>query len=84
MEENFECNLCGNTSANRIPFRYKFKDKFLWAVKCTSCELVSIWPRPSDTEITEMYADDYFVGSDNKTHHMDVAYVDLLSSGDYQ
>lgn len=84
MEENFECNLCGNQSGNRIPFRYKFKDRYLWAVKCTNCELVSIWPRPSAEEITEMYADDYFVGSDNKTHHMDVAYVDLLSSGDYQ
>jgi 2-polyprenyl-3-methyl-5-hydroxy-6-metoxy-1,4-benzoquinol methylase len=30
-----------------------------------------------------MYADDYFVGSDVKTHHMNVSYVDLLASGNY-
>jgi 2-polyprenyl-3-methyl-5-hydroxy-6-metoxy-1,4-benzoquinol methylase len=83
MKEAFECNLCNGTVGQRIPFRYQFKDRFLWAIQCKSCELISIWPRPSAAEITEMYADDYFVGADKKTHHMDVAYVDLLSSGNY-
>ena len=83
MKVNFECNLCGSKEGNTIPFRYNFKERFLWAVKCNTCELVSIWPRPSDQEITEMYADDYFVGSDVKTHHMNVSYVDLLASGNY-
>lgn len=80
---NFECNLCKCKSGKTIPFRYKFKEKFLWGVKCDACELISIWPRPSNEEITEMYASDYFTGSDNQTHHMDVAYVDLLASDDY-
>jgi 2-polyprenyl-3-methyl-5-hydroxy-6-metoxy-1,4-benzoquinol methylase len=84
MKESFECNLCGGTTGKKIPFRYQFKEKYLWAIKCNQCELVSIWPRPSAEEISNMYADDYFVGSDNKTHHMDVAYVDLLSAGDYK
>ena len=83
MKEAFECNLCKGTIGKKIPFRYQFKDRFLWAIQCKNCALVSIWPRPSDLEINEMYADDYFVGSDKQTHHMDVAYVDLLSSGDY-
>jgi 2-polyprenyl-3-methyl-5-hydroxy-6-metoxy-1,4-benzoquinol methylase len=78
MRVNFECNLCGSKVGNTIPFRYKFKDKFLWAVKCNKCELVSIWPRPTDDEIVEMYASDYFTGDDKNTHHMEVAYVDLL------
>jgi 2-polyprenyl-3-methyl-5-hydroxy-6-metoxy-1,4-benzoquinol methylase len=83
MKVNFECNLCKGTDGNTIPFRYKFNEKYLWAVKCSNCQLVSIWPRPTQQEIEEMYADDYFIGSDVKTHHMSVSYVELLSSGNY-
>ncbi|MES2689836.1 MAG: class I SAM-dependent methyltransferase, partial [Bacteroidota bacterium] len=67
-----------------IPFRYKFKDRFLWGVKCDQCELISIWPRPSDKEIEEMYAEDYFTGTDKQTHHMEVDYMQILSQGDYK
>jgi SAM-dependent methyltransferase len=84
MNIQFDCNLCGNKEGKTIPFRYDFKGKFLWAVKCNQCELVSIWPRPSDEEISAMYADEYFIGSDVKTHHMNVAYVDLLAAGKYE
>ncbi len=83
MKVNFECNLCGGKEGNTIPFRYAFKDKFLWGVKCANCELVSIWPRPSDEEIKEMYEGDYFSGTDPQTHHMEVSYLDILSSGNY-
>jgi 2-polyprenyl-3-methyl-5-hydroxy-6-metoxy-1,4-benzoquinol methylase len=83
MNVNFDCNLCGCKQGKTIPFRYAFKDKFLWGVKCNNCELVSIWPRPTEDEIVEMYASDYFTGSDKETHHMEVAYVDLLAAGDY-
>lgn len=82
MKVSFECNLCNSKEGNTIPFRYKFKDRYLWAVKCNNCALISIWPRPSNDEIVEMYASDYFTGSDKETHHMEVAYVDLLD-GDY-
>ncbi len=84
MKVNFECNLCGGKNGHTIPFRYAFKERFLWGVKCNQCELVSIWPRPSDAEIEEMYAEDYFAGSDKQTHHMEVSYLDILSSGDYK
>ncbi len=83
MKVDFLCNLCGGKTGHQIPFRYAFKDRFLWAVKCDSCELVSIWPRPSDQEIQEMYEAEYFQGSDAKTHHMEVSYIDLLQQGDY-
>ncbi len=83
MKVNFECNLCGCKEGHTIPFRYAFKDRFLWGVKCNDCELVSIWPRPSDQEIEEMYSGDYFEGSDPQTHHMEVSYLDILSAGDY-
>jgi 2-polyprenyl-3-methyl-5-hydroxy-6-metoxy-1,4-benzoquinol methylase len=83
MSVEFECNLCGNKIGEKIPFRYAFKDTFLWGVKCSNCELVSIWPRPSSEEIKEMYEDDYFKGTDKQTHHMSISYLDILSSGDY-
>ncbi len=84
MNVNFECNLCGGKEGSTIPFRYAFKGKFLWGVKCNNCELISIWPRPGSDEIQEMYEGEYFLGTDKKTHHMEVSYVDLLASGDYK
>ncbi|MES2779403.1 MAG: class I SAM-dependent methyltransferase [Bacteroidota bacterium] len=83
MESNFECNLCGGVKANKVPFRYAFKDRFLWLMQCDNCGLRSIWPRPSDEEIVDMYASEYFTEADSKTHHMNDEYVKLLNEGDY-
>ncbi|MFI5221766.1 MAG: class I SAM-dependent methyltransferase [Bacteroidia bacterium] len=83
MTADFVCNLCGNKTGHTIPFRYAFKDRFLDGVKCDSCELISIWPRPADKEIEEMYAEDYFTGTDKSTHHMEVDYLKILNAGDY-
>lgn len=70
MTNNFECNLCGGAVAHQVPFRYAFKDRFLWLMQCDGCRLLSIWPRSSDQEIVEMYAAKYFTVADGKTHHM--------------
>lgn len=83
MENNFECNLCGSSKGHNIPFRYSFKNRYLWGVMCDDCNLVSIWPRPTASEIEEMYAEDYFTEADNQTHHMDNDYVGILSNADY-
>lgn len=84
MKVDFQCNLCGSETGHTIPFRYAFKNRYLWAVECDKCQLISIWPRPTDAEITEMYAADYFTGADKATHHMDVDYLQILNSGDYK
>lgn len=83
MTSDFECNLCQSTKAHKVPFRYAFKDRFLWLMQCDNCGLRSIWPRPSDEEITEMYAEEYFTEADSATHHMSDEYVKLLNEGDY-
>lgn len=83
MVTDFACNLCGSDKAVRLPFRYAFKGRFLWLYECADCQLRSIWPRPSDEEITEMYASDYFTEADSATHHMNTDYLELLNSGDY-
>lgn len=82
-ETVFKCNLCGSDKGAKIPFRYLFKERYLWAIKCEECSLVSIWPRPKDEEIEQMYAADYFTGADKQTHHMEVDYLQILSAGDY-
>ena len=83
MSEDFRCNLCDSSKAHPIPFRYLFKNRYLQLLECDACGLRSIWPRPSDDEITEMYAADYFTGSDKETHHMEEEYVKILSAVDY-
>jgi len=84
VKVDFECNLCGHTAGHTIPFRYRFKNRYLWAVKCDQCSLISIWPRPTDIEIDEMYSADYFTGADKETHHMETDYLQILEAGDYQ
>jgi 2-polyprenyl-3-methyl-5-hydroxy-6-metoxy-1,4-benzoquinol methylase len=83
MAKDFECNLCGSTKASQVPFRYLFKERYLWLYECNNCKLRSIWPLPSAQEIEEMYAADYFTEADSATHHMDTDYLALLNSGDY-
>jgi 2-polyprenyl-3-methyl-5-hydroxy-6-metoxy-1,4-benzoquinol methylase len=83
MPVNSVCNLCGNTYAKPIPFRYLFKGRYLDAVKCTKCSLISIYPQPTPQEIAEMYSDDYFTVADNKTHHGDNAYIESIKKTDY-
>lgn len=84
MKVVFECNLCEGRSGHTIPFGYHFKERFLPAVKCDACGLISIWPRPTDQEIEEMYSSDYFTGADAATHHMDVDYLRILNAGNYK
>jgi 2-polyprenyl-3-methyl-5-hydroxy-6-metoxy-1,4-benzoquinol methylase len=84
MEDTpFVCNLCGSTQAHRVPFRYLFKQRFLWLMECDKCTLRSIWPRPTQPEIVEMYAADYFTQADPATHHMRDEYVKLLNQGNF-
>lgn len=83
MAKDFECNLCGSKKASKVPFRYLFKERYLWLYQCDSCKLRSIWPLPTSQEIEEMYAADYFTEANSATHHMDTDYLALLNNGDY-
>ncbi len=78
-----KCCLCDGTSFKKIPFRYAFKGRFLDGQKCSSCGLISIFPRPSDDEIEEMYSDDYFTVADKNTHHAKTDYISDIQKVDY-
>lgn len=83
MDNHFVCNLCGGLQFSIVPFRYQFKGRYLQLLECDNCSLRSIWPRPSDEEIVEMYAAEYFTEGGSDTHHMDVDYLQILNAGDY-
>ncbi|MBM3316769.1 MAG: class I SAM-dependent methyltransferase [Candidatus Eisenbacteria bacterium] len=54
------CALCGVQALRVMPFRYEFKERRLIGVRCPGCGLVFIDPRPSDDELRELYAEEYF------------------------
>ncbi len=83
MGLDFNCALCGGTVGNKIPFRYLFKERFLWGVRCSKCKLTVILPQPSVDEITEMYASDYFTVADKQTHHGDTDYISATANVDF-
>jgi len=77
------CCLCSASSFKNIPFRYSFKGRFLNGQKCRKCGLISILPRPTDTEIEEMYSDNYFTVADKNTHHAKTDYISDIQKADY-
>lgn len=82
-EIKYTCSLCQGDSFRRIPFRYLFKGKYLYAMKCRLCGLISIFPRPTSEEISAMYSDDYFTVADKKTHHGNTDYISDIETADY-
>ncbi len=83
MEEQFKCNLCGNRHSRKIPFRYWFKKRHIYAVKCGHCGLIVLHPRPTDQEIDEMYRAEYFTEEDVQTHHYSEDYLTAVARVDY-
>ena len=83
MDKNFVCNLCNHSGYRVIPFRYAFKGRYINAVKCKKCGLISLFPPPSDDEIQEMYSDDYFTVEDVQTHHYQKDYLTAVKEVDY-
>jgi SAM-dependent methyltransferase len=77
-----ECPLCSNQKVKPLSFRYDFMGRFLYGVSCTSCRLVYVHPQPSDSEIEEMYSEEYFTECDeSQGAHGTRAYMELASEG---
>lgn len=75
------CPLCGRVELEVRPFRYAFKERFLYGAECRACALTSICPQPTDHEIAEMYSDEYFTeNSETCGAHGPAAYMELAES----
>ncbi len=83
MSTGFICSLCGNGRHKNIPFRYLFRERYIYATRCTKCKLIVLYPPPNDEEISEMYSEDYFTVEDVQTHHYKKDYMSAVEAIDY-
>src|SRR5687767_12734658 len=56
----FSCQLCGNNDFNATPFYYRWDNKEFTLVKCKSCGLITLDPKPTPEELVKLYSEDYF------------------------
>jgi SAM-dependent methyltransferase len=62
-----------------LPFLYEFRGRLLQGVGCPQCDLVRLFPMPSDEEIASLYSEEYFtvctpaVGAHGKRAYMESA-----------
>lgn len=73
------CHVCGHAKGRVLPFRYTFKGRFLYGIRCSTCSLVFIDPQPSADEIAGLYSEDYFTkcgetcGAHGRAAYMELA-----------
>jgi SAM-dependent methyltransferase len=66
-----------------LPFRYAFHGSYLYGVKCSSCSLVFVHPQPTEEQIKDMYAEDYFTEcSETCGAHGRSAYMEEATQAD--
>jgi SAM-dependent methyltransferase len=56
------CRICGSDAIGGMPFGYRFRDKWLGAVRCRDCGIIFLDPQPTDDDFRAMYAREYFEG----------------------
>ncbi|MFN8549316.1 MAG: class I SAM-dependent methyltransferase [Candidatus Eisenbacteria bacterium] len=77
-----DCPLCRQRRLLVLPFRYAFRGRFLYGVRCTHCALVFVHPQPDGEEITQMYGEEYFTAhSDSIGAHGAGAYMEQAKQG---
>lgn len=54
------CWLCRGSDLAILPFRYAFRGRHLYGVRCCGCGLVFVHPQPAREEIAAMYDEAYF------------------------
>lgn len=64
-----QCEICKSEEFNQLPFYYYWNDKTFTLVKCKSCNLITVSPKPNSAELEMLYSDDYF---DHGAHGLNV------------
>ena len=54
------CPVCDGVHFVRLPYHYVFKGKKIHGVRCASCGLVSVHPKPAKDELKGLYSEEYF------------------------
>jgi 2-polyprenyl-3-methyl-5-hydroxy-6-metoxy-1,4-benzoquinol methylase len=55
-----QCQLCGGNNFKTNPFYYLWNNKEFPLVKCSSCGLITLNPKPNAEELEKLYSEDYF------------------------
>lgn len=78
------CDLCGSTASVPLPFYYELDNIRLEGRRCKNCQLMFIYPQPSDDQIKAMYGEDYFAKMENYNREKrQVAYIELAKGLDF-
>lgn len=82
-ERPIHCRVCGGRSSEILPFRYAFRSRHLYGVRCRSCSIVFLEPMLDDEEIRSLYGEEYYTEC-NETcgAHGSAAYMELAAAGD--
>ena len=56
------CRVCGSPAVAGMPFGYRFRDRWLGAVRCRSCGIIFLDPQPTGDDFRAMYSREYFEG----------------------
>jgi SAM-dependent methyltransferase len=69
------CDFCGGARFRRLPYYYNFRGGRIYGVRCLSCGLITVSPKPSKEELAGLYDGEYFE-RDYHCGHRDGAYED--------
>lgn len=73
------CHVCRASGGIVLPFRYLFKGRTLYGIRCRTCGVIYVDPQPDAGEIAEMYDEGYFtecsetVGAHGREAYMEMA-----------
>jgi SAM-dependent methyltransferase len=70
---SFTCGLCGGASYKKLPYYYILNGKRIQGVRCLSCGLTTVHPKPSKEVISSLYDGAYFK-SDYHCGHREGSY----------
>ncbi len=70
---SFTCGLCGGATYKKLPYYYVKNGKRIQGVRCLSCGLTTVHPKPSKEDISSLYDDAYFK-SDYHCGHRESSY----------
>lgn len=76
------CPLCAGTRLRVLHFRYDFKGRHLYGVRCACCRLVFIDPQPAADELRDLYSEAYFTScTETAGAHGRLAYQEIARAG---
>lgn len=72
--EDMHCVCCGHTDFKPTPYFYVWQEKEFILTQCRRCSLITMDPKPTDAELSELYADEYFETGQHGLNRLNMTY----------